>query len=184
MTLMTPANQSQRWHFRAAEKPPGNFLTQYSLEMSEAQAGNRTYPKWQQARLSHNSSLHYFSALGLSSCQGGNEHEGPDLHVLTVQRTGEWFTFINVTSCTEEPLCSPVLQDPFPPESVLHRLPRMDETPDAAHITGPVTPCGCSKALAPRETLNISHCPAPALLQRYLNVGRKTRLSFTRKTRS
>ena len=78
MTLLTPANQSQRWHFRAAAKPPGNFLTQYPLEMSEAQAGNRTYPKWQQARLSHSSSLHYFSALGLPSCQGGNGHEGPD----------------------------------------------------------------------------------------------------------
>ena len=46
--------------------------------MSEAQAGNRTYPKWQQARLSHSSSLHYFSALGLPSCQEGNGHEGPD----------------------------------------------------------------------------------------------------------
>ena len=109
---------------------------------------------------------------------------GARLHVLTVHRTGERSMFINVTSCTEESLCSPVLQGPFPPESVLHRLPRMGEALDAAHITGPVTPCGFGKALAPRETLNISHCPAPALLQRYLNVGRKTRLSFTRKTRS
>ena len=80
--------------------------------------------------------------------------------------------FINVTSCTEE-LCIPVLQGPFPPESVLHRLPRMGEAMDTIHITGPVTPRGCGKALAPRETLNVSHCPTPALLQRRSNVGRK-----------
>ena len=109
---------------------------------------------------------------------------GAWLHVLTVQRTGERSMFINITSYTEESLCSPVLQGPFPPESVLHRLSRMGEAPDAAHISGPVTPCGCSKALAPRETLNISHCSAPALLQRCSNVGRKTRLSFTRKAKS
>ena len=47
--------------------------------MSEAQAGNRTYPKWQKARLSHNqdSSVHYFSTLGLLPAKEGMGMRGP-----------------------------------------------------------------------------------------------------------
>ena len=54
--------------------------------------------------------------LGLPSCQGGNGHKGPQLYVPTTQRTGDQFMFINVPSHTEESLCRPVLQGPFPPE--------------------------------------------------------------------
>ena len=52
----------------------------------------------------------------LPSCQGGNGHKGPQLYVPTTQRTGDQFMFINVPSHTEESLCRPVLQGPFPPE--------------------------------------------------------------------
>ena len=61
-------------------------------------------------------SLSAFPPLGLPSCQGGNGHKGPQLYVPTTQRTGDQFMFINVPSHTEESLCRPVLQGPFPPE--------------------------------------------------------------------
>ena len=66
--------------------------------------------------------------------------------------------FINFTTHTEESLCRPVLQGPFPPESVLHRCPRVGQAPDTAHVTGTVTPMASTKHQPLGEMLNGSHC--------------------------
>ena len=57
-----------------------------------------------------------------------------------MQKTGEQSMFINITSHTEESLCKPVLQVPFPPGSVLHTCPRLGEAPGTLVFLG--FPCG------------------------------------------
>lgn len=103
-----------------------------------------TASKW--SSQGQGSALCYFSTLTLPSCQEGNVHEGSWFHVPTTQRRGEQSMFINTTLCTEESLCSPVLQGPFPPEAVLHGRPRVGEAPDTVHVA----PMRLQQSISPR----------------------------------
>lgn len=105
-----------------------------------------TVGKWQS--WGEDSPLCYFWALGLPFCQGGNGHKGPWLYVQTTQRTGEQSMFINFTTHTEESLCRPFLQGPFPPESVLHRCPRVGQAPGHCPCYWYCHPHGFNKASA------------------------------------
>lgn len=124
---------------------------------------------------------------GTLSCQGRNGHKGPRLYVLTTQRTGEQSMFINVTSHTEESLCSPILQGPFS-QNLLHGWSRVREASEhcprywSSHATWlqqSIAPQGEQQPL--RKMLNGSHCPTAALLQRCSNVGEKDRAELHQK---
>ena len=115
----------------------------------------------------------------LPSCQGGNGHKGPQLHVPTTQKTGEWSVSLNITQYTEESLCRLVQQVPFPPESVLHTCPRLGEAPGhclhywSSHSSWLQQTIGSHRKYWMAATV-----PAPALLQRCSSVREKIRLSF------
>lgn len=136
-------NQSHSWHFRAAAKPLGNTLTQrprFAAVMWDAQTGNRTCPKGQEP------SDKIRGGTWLPSCQGGNGHEGPCLYALTTQRKGGQ---LNVYKCHITYVTGQRSSAGLLPTRVCYSCsPEGVWSPRTLpHITGPITPKGCRKAL-------------------------------------
>lgn len=145
--------------FRAATKPSDPRSSFYCRNVRGPGPGNRTCPEWQWASdepraRTFLSATSPFWASFLPRREWAQGTPTPCPNYAAEQ--GEQPMFIGeVKSCTEELLCIPVLQGPFHqslccPHALCGWSPR---TP--THISGPVTPWGCGKALVP--DLNLSY---------------------------